>query len=155
VNGRSADRAGRGDRLEIREPRDRRRTSRRWSPRRSRRRCCRRPRPRPRVPGGRADAVAMRAAAYRKLVYETPGFTDSSLRADADPRDRRADIGLAAGARARPAARSRTCARSRGASAWSQCRSRCRAGAVSARRRARTRRRPRRGSDARLGLLRG
>jgi phosphoenolpyruvate carboxylase len=59
-------------------------------------------------------------AAYRKLVYETPGFTDYFFSATRP--------------RASPAAPSRTCAPSRGASAGASAAWRCPAGAASARR---------------------
>ena len=56
------------------------------------------------------------------------------LQRDADPRDRRAQHRLAAGVAQGHAARSRTCARSPGASAGASAASRCPAGTASARR---------------------
>ena len=50
--------------------------------------------------GARRSATASMAA-YRALVYETPGFTDYFFSAHADPRDRRAQHRLAARRRAR------------------------------------------------------
>ena len=87
------------------------------------------------LPRRRARRSATRAcAAYRKLVYETPGFTDYFFERDADPRDRRAQHRLAPGLAQGRRARSRTCARSPGASAGASAASRCPAGAASARR---------------------
>ena len=55
-------------------------------------------------------------AAYRKLVYETPGFTDYFFAATPDRRDRRAQHRLAPGLAQGQAAASTTCEPSPGAS---------------------------------------
>ena len=73
------DRAGRGHRApSTPTPRSAGATSRRWSPPRSRPRCCTRPRARRKafLDAARRRSARASMAAYRKLVYETPGFTD-------------------------------------------------------------------------------
>ena len=95
-------------------------TSRRWSRRRSRRACST-----PSASGTRGRVYAARwtscprsaHAAYRGLVYETPGFVDVLPRGDADRRDRRAQHRQPAGVAHRIDRASRTCARSPGCSA--------------------------------------
>ena len=129
------DRAGRGDRLEVRAiRRSAGATSRRWWRRRSRRRCCSRRRAR------RRASSTPRASHQRRQHGRLPraGLRDAGLhrlllQRHADPRDRRAQHRLAAGLAQGDAGASRTCARFPGASAGASAASRCRAGTASAR----------------------
>ena len=63
-----------------------------------------------------------RCAAYRALVYETPGFVEYFRGDDADRRDRRASTSAAGRRRARRRRASRTCARFPWVFSWGQCR---------------------------------
>ena len=129
------DRAGRGDRLEVRQPRDRPAQPRdagrgdAGGDAAARRRSSA---PQAFLDGGRSGFRKASMAAYRELVYETPGFTDYFF--GATPIREIAELNIGS----RPASRKAT-RRIEDLRAipwgfsWGQCRVRCPAGTASAR----------------------
>ena len=114
-------RAGRGDRRQVRQPRDRaaqpRGARRRDGRARARSTARRHSAPRRNSTRRWRSCRAIAFAAYRELVYETPGFADYFRAIHADRRDRRAQHRQPPGVAHEVAARSRTCARFPGCSA--------------------------------------
>ena len=135
-------RAGRGDRLQVRAPDlGRRSLETLVAAARGDAAAAAVERRRARFSGGDARLSDTAFAAYRGLVYETPGFTVLP-RATPISRDRRAEDRLAAGVAQAKRRASRICAPSPGCSAGRRRGSCCRAGTASARRSPPSSRRP-------------